>query len=87
MAPSTRELLNAMPPAASAFVNDLLFVEFIARHLYHRPELSGLSYAKMRWLYTQLGLGDRTELEFLNGGHTINGEATFRFLRKHQRLG
>jgi dienelactone hydrolase len=40
-------------------------------------------YAKVRWLYTQLGLADRTEIEYFNGGHTINAEGTFQFLRKH----
>jgi dienelactone hydrolase len=40
-------------------------------------------YAKVRRLYDQLGLGDKTEIEFFNGGHTINGQGTFRFLEKH----
>lgn len=40
-------------------------------------------YAKVSWLYTQLGLGDKTAIEFFNGGHTIHGEGTFEFLRKH----
>jgi dienelactone hydrolase len=40
-------------------------------------------YAKVRRLYDQLGLGDKTEIEFFNGGHTINGAGTFRFLEKH----
>jgi dienelactone hydrolase len=40
-------------------------------------------YAKVRWLYAQLGLAGKTEIEFFNGGHTINGEGTFRFLHKH----
>ncbi|MGE5191134.1 MAG: dienelactone hydrolase family protein [Deltaproteobacteria bacterium] len=40
-------------------------------------------YAKVRRLYDQLGLGNRTEIEFFNGGHTINGQGTFRFLEKH----
>ncbi len=40
-------------------------------------------YAKTRWLYAQLGLADRTELEFFQGGHSINGEGTFKFLEKH----
>ncbi|MEX2301311.1 MAG: dienelactone hydrolase family protein [Bryobacterales bacterium] len=40
-------------------------------------------YAKVRWLYTQLGLGDKTEIEYFNGGHTIHGQGTFQFLRKH----
>jgi dienelactone hydrolase len=39
-------------------------------------------YAKVRWLYTQLGLADKTEIEYFNGGHTINGEGTFEFLHK-----
>jgi len=40
-------------------------------------------YAKVRYLYTQLGFPDRTEIEYFNGGHAINGEGTFAFLRKH----
>jgi dienelactone hydrolase len=40
-------------------------------------------YAKVRWLYTQLGLADKTEIEYFNGGHTIHGQGTFAFLRKH----
>ncbi|MFC1716691.1 dienelactone hydrolase family protein [Candidatus Poribacteria bacterium] len=40
-------------------------------------------YAKVRWLYMQLGLADKTEIEFFNGGHAMNCEGTFRFLHKH----
>ena len=40
-------------------------------------------YAKVRWLYAQFGLADRTEIEFFQGGHSIRGEGTFRFLHKH----
>lgn len=40
-------------------------------------------YAKVRWLYAQLGLADRTAIEFFNGGHTINGQGTFDFLHTH----
>ena len=40
-------------------------------------------YAKVGWLYTQLGLGDKTAIEYFNGGHTIHGQGTFEFLRKH----
>jgi len=40
-------------------------------------------YAKVRWVYDQLGLSDRTEIEFYNGGHTINGEKSFEFLHRH----
>ena len=40
-------------------------------------------YAKVRRLYTELGLGSRTEIEWFEGEHEIHGEGTFRFLRKH----
>lgn len=40
-------------------------------------------YAKVRFLYAQLGLVDRTEIEFFQGGHSINGQGTFAFLHKH----
>lgn len=40
-------------------------------------------YAKVRRMYDKLGIGDRTEIEFFNGPHTINGAGTFRFLEKH----
>jgi dienelactone hydrolase len=40
-------------------------------------------YAKVRWLYAQLGIADRTEIEFFQGGHSINGEGTFEFLHQH----
>ncbi len=40
-------------------------------------------YAKVRWLYAQFGIADRTEIEFFQGGHSINGEGTFEFLHKH----
>lgn len=40
-------------------------------------------YAKVRRLYDKLGLGDRTEIEFFDGPHTINGVGTFKFLEKH----
>jgi hypothetical protein len=40
-------------------------------------------YAKVRRFYDKLGLGDRTEIEFFNGPHTINGRGTFEFLHKH----
>ncbi|MGQ9731640.1 MAG: alpha/beta hydrolase family protein [Candidatus Zipacnadales bacterium] len=40
-------------------------------------------YAKVRRLYDTLGIPDRTEIEFFNGGHMINGQGTFDFLHKH----
>jgi hypothetical protein len=40
-------------------------------------------YAKIRRHYNKLGIGDRTEIEFFNGPHTINGERTYEFLHNH----
>ena len=40
-------------------------------------------YAKARRLYVQLGIGDRTEIEFFPGRHEIHGRGTFDFLHKH----
>ena len=41
-------------------------------------------FAKVRFLYeAKLGIGDRCELEFFTGPHTIHGVGTFDFLRKH----
>lgn len=40
-------------------------------------------YGKVRWLYTQLGLADKTEIEYFQGGHSIHGQRTFNFLHNH----
>jgi dienelactone hydrolase len=40
-------------------------------------------YAKVRRLYSKLGISDRTEIEFFPGGHMINGKGTFAFLDRH----
>ncbi len=40
-------------------------------------------YAKVRRLYAALGIPDRTEIEFFDGGHMIHGKGTFEFLHKH----
>lgn len=37
-------------------------------------------YAKIRQLYNQLGIPDRTAIEHFNGPHTIHGTGTFQFL-------
>ena len=42
-------------------------------------------YAKVQFLYAQLGLADRTDIEYFQGGHSINGQGTFEFLHKHLR--
>ncbi len=46
-------------------------------------EWVGWEFAKVRRHYDKLGLGDRTEIEWFNGPHTINGQGTFRFLERH----
>ena len=43
-------------------------------------------YAIVRHLYANLGISNRTEIEFFNSGHEINGEGTFRFLHRHLDL-
>ena len=41
-------------------------------------------FAKVRHLYqAKLGIGDRCEIEFFVGPHTINGKGTFAFLKRH----
>ncbi len=41
-------------------------------------------FAKVRFLYAaRLGLGDRTEIEWFVGPHTINGGKTYEFLHRH----
>jgi cephalosporin-C deacetylase-like acetyl esterase len=43
-------------------------------------------FAKVRRLYNQLGIGDRTTIEHFDGPHTINGKGTFEFLHHHLRF-
>ena len=40
-------------------------------------------FAIVRRLFVQLGIADRTEIEFFDGGHQINSAGTFRFLHRH----
>jgi dienelactone hydrolase len=47
-------------------------------------ETVGYEFAKVRHHYAaRLGLGDRCEIEWFVGPHTINGKGTFAFLHKH----
>ena len=43
-------------------------------------------YAIVRHLYADLGISNRTEIEFFNSGHEINGQGTFRFLHHYLNL-
>jgi len=40
-------------------------------------------FAKVRRHYNKLGIGDRVEIEYFDGPHTIHGQGTYRFLDKH----
>ena len=40
-------------------------------------------FAKVRRLYAQLKIPECTEIEYFNGPHTINGQATYAFLHRH----
>ena len=40
-------------------------------------------FARVRRFYAKLDISDRTEIEFFNGPHTINGLGTFQFLHRH----
>ena len=46
-------------------------------------EYVAFEYAKVRRFYAQVGIADRTEIEFFTGGHVIHGQGTFAFLHKH----
>jgi cephalosporin-C deacetylase-like acetyl esterase len=46
-------------------------------------EWVGWEFAKVKRHYDKLGVGDRTEIEWFNGPHTINGQGTYRFLQRH----
>jgi hypothetical protein len=45
----------------------------------------GHEYAKVKRGYDKLGIGERTEIEWFDGPHTINGVGTFKFLHKWLR--
>ncbi len=40
-------------------------------------------YARTYRRYVELGLADRTAIEFFDGPHTINSQGTLRFLQQH----
>jgi hypothetical protein len=47
-------------------------------------EMVGYEFAKVRRLYAaRLGIGDRCEIEWFVGPHTIHGQGTFDFLHRH----
>jgi hypothetical protein len=47
-------------------------------------EMVGYEFGKVRNLYAaRLNIGDRAEIEWFVGPHTINGKGTYDFLHKH----
>ncbi|MFT7032685.1 MAG: dienelactone hydrolase [Cyclobacteriaceae bacterium] len=47
-------------------------------------ETVAYEYAKVRYLYNALlKIGDKTEIEWFDGPHSINGQGTYEFLDKH----
>jgi hypothetical protein len=53
------------------------------RDLVGRDQWVAHEYAKVRWLYAQLGLADRTEISLFQGGHSMRADATLAFLCQH----
>ena len=45
----------------------------------------GYEFAKVKRGYDKLGIGERTEIEWFDGPHTIHGVGTFKFLHKWLR--
>ncbi len=64
--------------APRPFMVESGYLDGVAAH-----EMVAYEFAKVKRLYSNLGIGDLAELEFFMGGHDINGEGTFRFLHKH----
>ena len=48
-------------------------------------ETVAFEYAKVKEFYAYMNIPERTEMETFSGPHTIHGEGTFQFLRKHLR--
>jgi dienelactone hydrolase len=43
----------------------------------------GYEFGKVRFFYDQFNQSDKVEIEYFNGGHSMRGEGTFKFLHKH----
>jgi hypothetical protein len=60
---------------------------FMAERGHHdrvgRDRWVAYEYAKVRWLYAQFNLSERTAIEYFQGGHAINLQGTFEFLARH----
>ena len=40
-------------------------------------------YGKVKYIYDQFNIGDKTDIEFFNGGHSMKSVGSFEFLHKH----
>lgn len=59
------------------------FVERGHHDIVSEDEFVAAEYARVRRLYAQFGMSDRTGIEFFHGGHSINGASSFEFLHNH----
>jgi dienelactone hydrolase len=48
-----------------------------------QDEWVAYEFARTRLFYSQMKIEDRVEIEFFDGPHTINGQGTFDFLKRH----
>jgi dienelactone hydrolase len=55
------------------------------RDLVGSDEWVAFEYATVRRLYADLGIPERTEIEYFDDGHVIHGQGTFEFLHEHLR--
>lgn len=53
------------------------------RDLVASDEWVAFEYAAVRRHYADLGIPERTEIEFFDDGHVIHAQGTFRFLQRH----
>jgi len=53
--------------------------------LVQSDECVAYEYGKVKYIYDKFNLGDRTTIEYFNGGHSMRCEGTFDFLHRHLR--
>jgi dienelactone hydrolase len=70
------ELANLMAPRP-------FMVERGHRDQVGMDEWVSFEYSRVRRFYDEMGMGGNTSIEYFNGPHTIHGEGTFEFLRRH----
>ncbi len=68
---------------ASLMIPRPFMVERGHRDLVGRDEWVAHEYAKVSWLCAQVGLAEKTEIQFFQGGHSMKADASFDFLHRH----